>query len=352
MTELSIIHVDMDAFFASVEQRDHPKYRHKPVVVGGDPDGRGVVSTASYEARKFGIHSAMSCRKAAQLCPDLIFLPVDMDKYKLVSKKMHSIFNTYTSIIEPISIDEAFLEIVQGDAVEIGKSIKEDIFRITGLTASVGVSYNKFIAKMASDMEKPNGFTVITHDRAKAILPYMPIRKIWGVGEKTEKELNNIGIFTVKDLLQYDHEFLLKNWGRRAHDLLQLCRGIDHSTVQVDQEVKSMGEETTLKKDTRDLALLREQLRDFSIAISHRMGRTGIRCRTITVKIKYNDFSSITRSITLSNSTKSFDEIYQNSVDILNNRVSVSKPIRLIGLQVSNLIYPDEPTQISFIQTE
>jgi DNA polymerase-4 len=349
VTELSIIHVDMDAFFTSVEQRDHPQYRNKPVVVGGDPKGRGVVSTASYEARKFGVRSAMSCRQAAELCPNIIFLPVDMEKYKRISKEIHSIFRNYTSAIEPISIDEAFLQLDVGNPVDIGESIKKEIYNRLGLTASVGVSYNKFIAKLASDMEKPNGFTVITRDEAKKILPELPIRKIWGVGEKTERYLNNIGIFTVNDLLQYDHEFLMRNWGRRAYELIQLCRGIDHSAVQTDQETKSMGEETTLEEDTKDLEILKEYLREFSVALGRRMAGRDIKCRTITIKVKYNDFKSITRSITLPLPTGSSRIIYQHSRDMLVNRVPLLKPVRLIGVQVSNLIYPDEPIQISFI---
>ncbi|MFY9177849.1 MAG: DNA polymerase IV [Caldicoprobacterales bacterium] len=349
MSELKVIHLDMDAFYAAVEQRDHPQYRGKPVVVGGDPKGRGVVSTASYEARKFGVHSAMSCKRAAELCPGAIFLPVDMDKYKKESRKIHYIFRKYTSIIEPISIDEAFLEIEDGNAVDIAKKIKEDIYNSTGLTASVGVSYNKFVAKLASDMKKPDGFTVITYDDAQRILPELPIRKIWGVGEKTEKELNNIGIFTVKDLLQYDHEFLLKNWGRRAHELLQLCQGIDYSPVQIDQEIKSMGEETTLKEDTMDLDVLRNYLKDFSLAISGRMSQKGIECRTITVKIKYNDFKIITRGTTLNRATNSPYTLYECASEILDSRVPLVRPVRLIGLQVSNLIYPYDPVQISFL---
>ena len=183
--------------------------------------------------------------------------------------------------------------------MDIGESIKKEIYNRLGLTASVGVSYNKFIAKLASDMEKPNGFTVITRDEAKKILPELPIRKIWGAGEKTERYLNNIGIFTVNDLLQYDHEFLMRNWGRRAYELIQLCRGIDHSAVQTDQETKSMGEETTLEEDTKDLEILKEYLREFSVALGRRMAGRDIKCRTITIKVKYNDFKSITRSITL-----------------------------------------------------
>lgn len=349
MTELRVIHVDMDAFYAAVEQRDNSQYRGKPVIVGGDPNGRGVVSTASYEARKFGIHSAMSCKRAAELCPGAIFLPVNMDKYKRESRKIHGIFRRYTPIIEPISIDEAFLEIKKGNAVEIAQRIKEDIYQCTRLTASVGVSYNKFLAKLASDMRKPDGFTVITPEDAKRILPELPIRKIWGVGEKTEKELNNIGIFYVKDLLQYDHEFLIRNWGRKAYELIQLCQGIDYSPVQAEQEVKSMGEETTLEEDTKDVEVLKKHLKDFSQAISDRMSNRGIKCRTITVKIKYNDFKVITRGTTLERATDSAQILYEYSSDILSSRVPLIKPIRLIGLQVSNLVYPHDPVQISFL---
>lgn len=349
MTKLNIIHVDMDAFYASVEQRDHPKYMNRPVVVGGNPKGRGVVCAASYEARKFGIHSAMSCKMVSRLCPDAIFLPVDMDKYKRVSREVHNIFHRYTETIEPISIDEAFLEINTGDSLKAAKKIKEDIFNKTRLTASVGVSYNKFIAKMASDMEKPDGLTIITQDMVGHILPDLPIRKIWGVGGKTEKELNNIGIFTVRDLLQYDREFLLKNWGRRAYELIQLCEGIDHRRVETNQETKSIGEETTLREDTNDMDILKDCLKEFSLAIGKRMARAKIRCRTITVKIKYHDFKTITRSVTLSNPTDLSSEIYKQSCNILEGRVPLTKQVRLIGIQVSNLVYPYEPVQISFV---
>lgn len=347
MDNLHVIHVDMDAFYASIEQRDHPEYRDKPIVVGGNPNGRGVVSTASYQARQFGVRSAMPCKKALELCPNLIFLPVNMEKYKKVSKQIYQIFSRYTSVIEPISIDEAFLDVGFNDAIEIGKRIKEDIKKELSLTASVGVSYNKFLAKLASDMEKPDGFTIITKEKAKEILPKLPIRKIWGVGEKTEKQLNDIGIFTVKDLLNYDHEFLIKNWGRRGYELIQLARGIDPTPVQSEQEAKSFGEETTLEKDTQDLELLKKYLKLFSDEIEKRLNKNKIRCRTITIKIKYYNFKNITRSITLTESICSSKHIYEKAEQILEQRVNLSMPVRLIGLQVSNFVYPDEPIQLS-----
>lgn len=349
MKTLRIIHLDMDAFYASVEQRDNPQYRGKPIVVGGNPHGRGVVSTASYQARKYGIHSAMPCRIAAELCPDAIFLPVDMKKYKKVSNEIYCIFQEYTDIIEPVSIDEAFLEIRNGDAIDIGLKIKKKIWRNLSLTASVGVSYNKFMAKIASELEKPDGYTIMTSEKAKKILPRLPIRKMWGVGEKTEKELNDIGIFTIKDLLEYDREFLLRDWGRRAYDLIQLAQGIDASPVQVDRGVKSLGEETTLEKDSQDINVLKKYLKEFSLDICRRMDRQELQCRTITVKIKYHNFKNITRSITIPHPTSSFHEIDKHAAHLLYNKVPLIAPVRLIGLQVSNLIYPDEPVQISFI---
>lgn len=347
MDSLHVIHVDMDAFYASIEQRDHPEYRNKPIVVGGNPNGRGVVSTASYQARKFGVRSAMSCKKALELCPNLIFVPVNMEKYKKVSRQIYKIFSRYTSIIESISIDEAFLDVGTANAIEIGKMIKEDIKKELSLTASVGVSYNRFLAKLASDMEKPDGFTVITREMAKKILPTLPIRKIWGVGEKTEKQLNDIGIFTVKDLLNYDHEFLLKNWGRRGYELIQLARGIDPTPIQSKQEAKSFGEETTLERDTRDLNLLKKYLKLFSNEIEKRLNKNKIKCRTITVKVKYYNFKNITRSTTLSEPVYSSKHIYEEAERLLKHRVNLSIPVRLIGLQVSNFIYPDEPVQLS-----
>lgn len=295
---LNIIHVDMDAFYAAVEQRDNPQYRGKPVIVGGSPDGRGVVSTASYEARKFGIHSAMPARKAKSLCPIAIFVRTDMQKYKEVSQQVHAIFRKYTDVIEPISIDEAFLDIGGGSAVEVGRSIKSDIERELSLTASVGISYNKFLAKLASDMEKPNGFTVITPEYAEQLLPTLPIRKLWGVGKKTEDEFNQLGIFTVLDLIEYDRQFLIDRWGRRGYEFLRFAHGIDNSQVEVSQEAKSMGEEKTLRENTKSIEELSNYLHGFSKSIATRLSREELKCKTITVKVKYDDFKLITRSKT------------------------------------------------------
>jgi len=346
MERLHIIHVDMDAFYASVEQRDRPSLRGKPVIVGGDPDGRGVVATASYEARKFGVHSAMPCRQAKELCPHAVFIPGNMQKYKQESEKIHRIFRRHTRIIESVSIDEAFLDVGDKDAIQIAKDIKEAIRSALSLTASVGISYNKMMAKLASDMEKPDGFTVITPERAAELLPTLPVRKIWGVGEKTEKELNDIGIFTIEDLLSYDREFFLKKWGRRGHELLLLAQGIDNSPVSPSQEVKSIGEETTLEEDTTDKGILRNYLREFSAELGKRLRRGGLKYRTVTLKVKYSDFTCITRSITLERPTNSTLQIFELLSRMLDTRVSMKKPIRLIGAYLSNLVRPDEPEQL------
>jgi len=352
MEKLNIIHADLDAYFSSVEQRDHPEYRNKPVVVGGDPNGRGVVSTASYEARKYGVHSAMPCHRAKELCPHAIFLPPDFEKYKRVSRQVHGIFQRYTDIIEPLSIDEAFLEIRDGDAVDIGRRIRQEVANELNLTVSVGVSYNKFLAKLASDLDKPDGFTVIDSMRAKELLPTLPVRKIWGVGEKTEQSLNAFGIFTIGDLLNFDREFFLKEWGRRGYELLQLAQGIDHSPVQPHQETKSLGEETTLDEDTTDTSILEDYLKEFSQAVSERLKRYGLKSRTITLKIKYSDFVSITRSITIEQPCDDPERIYDESRTMLNTRVPLNKPVRLIGIQVSGLIYRYDPQQLSIFDMQ
>ena len=345
---LTIIHVDMDAFFASVEQRDNPYYRGKPVIVGGSPDGRGVVSTASYEARKFGIHSAMPAKRAKELCPFAIFIPTNMEKYKEASRHVHEIFGRYTDVIEPISIDEAFLDVNGKNAIEIAKIIKEDIYTEVKLTASVGISYNKFLAKLASDMEKPDGFTIITPEDAKELLPTLPVRKLWGVGDKTEGELNSLGIFTVRDLLDYDRRFLIERWGRRGYELLQFAHGIDDSIVESKQEAKSMGEETTLNKNTQDIRQLEAYIQEFSVSLANRLDSNYLKCKTVTVKVKYDNFRLITRSKTFKEPIYSYEELYSIGKNILRHRVPMDRPVRLIGMQVSNFIYPHEPEQITF----
>jgi len=336
----------MDAFFASVEQRDNSKLRNKPIAVGGNPEGRGVVSTASYEARPYGVKSAISCRRAQTLCPNLIFVPVNMEKYKNASKEIHKIFSRYSCKIEPISIDEAFLDVTGKDPIEIGKSIKADITKELQLTASIGISYNKFLAKLASDMEKPNGFTCIRREEAFDILKDLPIRKLWGVGPRTEEQLNRLGIYKFIDMQEYDEEIIFKRLGKRGLELLNYARGIDERPVAYDLKAHSIGEENTFSKDIDDINILHSKLGEYSRDICQRIKANNYLLQTITVKIKYEDFASETRSITLKVPTDKEEVVEDMACFILMNKFNISKKVRLLGLTVSNFIYPNEPIQL------
>ncbi|WP_053957531.1 DNA polymerase IV [Inediibacterium massiliense] len=344
--ERDIIHIDMDAFYASIEQRDHKDYRNKPIAVGGDPKERGVVCTASYEARKYGVRSAMPSKQAKKLCPHLIFVPVKMEKYLEVSQNIHNILEEYTEFIEPISIDEAFLDVTGGDPIFIGQEIKKRIQDEIGITASVGISINKYLAKLASDYEKPNGFTIIKKDEIEKFLGPLPIRKLWGVGPKTEKELHKLGLYHIEDILRYNPQILKKKFGKKGLELFQYAKGKDDRSVENKNRTKSIGEESTLKKDTRDLKILKEFIKNHCKQIEDRLNNKKLTVRTITLKIKYEDFTSITRSQTLPHYTNTYEELYQVSEMMLVKKISFEKKIRLIGVQVSNILYPNDPIQM------
>ena len=348
MSYKTIIHVDMDAFFASVEQRDNPKLKGKPVIVGGSTKNRGVVSTASYEARIYGVHSAMPMVTAKKLCPEGYFVPVNMKKYKEASKGIHDIFKRYSSIIEPISIDEAFLDITGKDPLKMSRSIKRDILKEQNLTASIGISRNKFLAKLASDMEKPDGLTIIRQEDAIEVLKPLQLRKLWGVGPKTERELNRLGIYTIGDLQCYDVNVLIDKFGKRGEELLQFSLGIDNRPVERNITSQSIGEEETFPEDISDIDFLEYKLHEYSINLSFQLEYKDYYARTITVKVKYEDFSIETRSVTLNIPTDDPIIIYETSVFILNNRFTFNKKVRLLGLTLSNFIYPDDPLQLSF----
>jgi DNA polymerase IV len=348
VSELHIIHIDMDAFFAAIEQRDQPSLRGKPVVVGGRPESRGVVSTASYEARKYGIHSGMPTREALRLCPTAVFLPVSMAKYKTVSGQMRDIFARFTHQIEPLSVDEAFLEIGGGDAIQIGQELKQMIRDELRLTASVGISYNKFLAKLASDMEKPDGFTVISRERAKCILPSLPVRKLWGIGPKTEQELHHVGLYTFADVAAADMMLLSKVLGKRAGEVKQLSEGIDFRNVQIAQPAKSFGEETTLPSDTEKDDVLLDYLVEFSQVLAQRLQIGRVKARTITVKIRYDDFTDISRSRTTQEAVDSQSAILDAAVLLFRKLETEGRRVRLIGLQVSGFLFPDQPEQMLF----
>ncbi|MDF2630571.1 MAG: DinP-like DNA protein [Symbiobacteriaceae bacterium] len=346
--DLWVIHMDMDAFFASVEQRDNPRLRGKPVIVGGSPNSRGVVSTCSYEARKFGVHSAMPSREALRLCPQAIFVPHHFEKYTAVSRQVREIMRRYTDIIEPLSLDEAYMDVTGQDAVAIGRELKASVQRETQLTGSVGVSYCKFMAKLASDMDKPNGFTVVDWDRAQAMLPDMPVRKLWGVGPASEQALKKLGIQTCGDLLRHDPEVLRRHYGRRADELLLLASGIDFRGIEANHEMKSVGEETTFPHDQTDRAYLSGLLEQMAGRLTQDLQRYNMACRTVTVKIKWNvfieggpkggDFLQNTRSYTVPMPTADAAEIGRVAREIFSRVDWEGRKIRLLGLQLHNFV--------------
>ncbi len=346
MGDRAIIHVDMDAFYASVEQRDNPNLRGKPVIIGGTSD-RGVVCTASYEARRYGIHSAMSGKVAKRLCPDGIYLPVNMKKYKETSREIHKIFERYSSIIEPISIDEAFLDVTGKDYLLAAKNIKRDIKDELELTASVGISINKFLAKLASDIEKPDGFTVIREEEVIQFLRPLPVTKLWGVGPKMEKELNKLGIYYIGDIQNYDVDVLIALFGKRGKELYEFSFGVDYRPVEDHVLNQSIGEEETFREDVDDVDVLIHKLKLYSVNLSNKLITKGYLIKTITVKIKYIDFSVETRSMTLNIPTNDDAIIFTISKQILLSKFNMEKKVRLIGLTLSNLIYPEDPIQLS-----
>ena len=332
-----IIHIDMDAFFAAVEERDNPKLKGKAVIVGGVGE-RGVVSTCSYEARKYGVHSAMPAFMAKAKCPNGIFLPVRYWRYKEVSDSIFKIFKDVTDKIEPLSIDEAFLDITESrfkTGEEAALYIKDRVRKELNLTLSVGISYNKFLAKLASDWNKPNGIMVITKDMIPDILLSLPISKIFGLGKKSVGRLNNIGIFTVADLYELPKEFFVEFLGKLGLDIYDRIRGIDEREVEVFRERKSVGKERTLKVNTIDKEELLGYLKEFSLEIANILRVNNTLGKTITVKFKTADFESHTRSKTLNHYIDSSDEIFKICKEIIDNE-EFQEELRLIGVSISS----------------
>ncbi|MBZ2175329.1 DNA polymerase IV [Schnuerera sp. xch1] len=342
----SIIHVDMDAFYASIEQRNNPNLMGKPVIIGGISD-RGVVCTASYEAREYGVHSAMSIKAAKRLCPNGIYLPVRMEEYKKESRKILKIFNKYSDIVEPLSIDEAFLDVTGKKAVNIAKHIKKDIGDELKLTASIGISINKFLAKIASDINKPNGLTIIKKEEVIEFLKPLSVTKLWGVGPKTKRELNKLGIYYIGDIQAYDLDLLISMFGKRGKELYDFSYGLDSRPVENRVLNRSIGEEGTFQRDVKDINKLIERLEHYSINTSRKLVSKGYLIKTITVKIKYSDFSMETRSMTLSIPTNDHNVIFETSKRVLMTKFNLHKSVRLIGLILINLIYPKDPKQLS-----
>ncbi|MBI5166320.1 MAG: DNA polymerase IV [candidate division NC10 bacterium] len=340
-----IIHVDMDAFFASIEEMDNPSYKGKPVIVGADPKkgkGRGVVSACSYEARKFGIHSAMPISWAYRLCPQGIYLPVRMERYQEVSERIFQILGRYTDLVEPVSIDEAFLDVTGatrlfGPAEEIAKRIKEEIRHGLGLVASVGVASNKFTAKVASDLGKPDGFVVVKEGEERAFLEDLPLSRLWGVGPKTEERLKALGLKTIGELARKPEVELVSTFGKLGSHLWRLSNGIDDSPVTPEAEVRSIGAETTFEEDTDDPAFLRRTLLQLSDRVAERLRGEGYKGRTVTLKLRYQDFTTLTRSFTLPGPISAGSDVYREALKLLEKIPLASRRVRLLGVSVSKL---------------
>lgn len=352
-----IIHIDMDAFYASVEQRDFPEYRGKPLVVGGKPDSRGVVATASYEARQFGIRSAMSCNKAYQLCPTAIFVYPRFDAYSAVSKSIREIFSRYTDLIEPLSLDEAYLDVTEdklgiGSALDIAKSIKDAIKNELNLTASAGVSINKFVAKVASDMNKPDGLTFIGPSKIEAFMEKLPVEKFFGVGKVTAAKMKAMQITTGADLKKLTEVQLLAQFGKSGKFYYQIVRGIDNRPVQPHRETKSVGAEDTLAEDTNDDAVMHDLLKQISETVAKRLEKYGLKGKTVTLKIKFSDFKLITRSRSFSNAIDSAEVMYAEAIKLLNEAEIGNAKVRLLGITLSRFYDDVLPEKIQDNQLE
>ncbi len=336
-----IIHVDMDAFYASVEQRDRPELRGKPVAVGGERE-RGVVAAASYEARKFGVRSAMPSVTARRKCPDLIFVKPRFDAYKEISLQVRAIFAEYTSIIEPLSLDEAYLDVTDNlkgleTATEIAQEIRRKIRCETGLTASAGVSYNKFLAKLASDHRKPDGLFVITPKMGAGFVENMPVGKFHGIGPATSAKMNRHGIYKGIDLRAQALPFLLKHFGMAGQHFYWIARGVDHRPVRADRVRKSIGVENTFPQDLFEFEAMREALRPMIDKIWRFCEGTGVRGRTVTLKVKFTDFELITRSRSLSDHVFDRRDVEHICLDLLALLFPLQKGVRLLGVSLSSL---------------
>ena len=352
-----IIHIDMDAFFAAIEQRDNPRLRGKPVIVGGSPESRGVVSTCSYEARKFGVHSAMPTARAKRLCPDGIFLPVRMDAYKHESKVIRQIFHSCTDLVEPLSVDEAFLDVTankfdQPSATLTARELQRRIFNATGLTSSAGVSYNKFIAKVASDFHKPAGLTVVPPDEGQDFIDKLPIEKFYGVGKVTAAKFKKLGINNGYDLRQLTQVEIVQQFGKPGLFYYQISRGIDERPVEPEWIRKSLGREVTLQEDLGDRDEMLAIIKQLSIRVEALLKREEIPGgRTVTLKVRYDDFQSVTRSQSFEHEVSSHGDIYNTAAELMNKTEAGERKVRLLGVTVSNFPPPipdNTPIQLTF----
>jgi len=343
-----IIHADMDAFYASVEERDRPELVGKPVIVGGSPEKRGVVSAANYVARKFGVHSAMPSATAHRLCPQGIYLPPRIDYYAEVSGQIRDIFERFTPLVEPLSLDEAFLDVTGseglfGSAVEIGRQIKQAIRTELRLVVSVGVAPNKFLAKIASDLKKPDALVVVEQGKVQEFLDPLPVERLWGVGKQSSKVFQGLGIRTIAQLRQCPLDVLQARFGTSGEHLWDLAHGRDDRPVVPEREAKSISNETTFEHDISDMEVLRAWLVDLVEQVGCRLRRHGLRGRTVHLKVRFADFSTITRSQTLPEPTNITQELWQAADELLCHRLPAGHlPVRLLGMGVSGLDNTDQ----------
>jgi DNA polymerase-4 len=341
-----IIHIDMDAFYASVEQRDRPELRGKPVVVGGRPETRGVVAAASYEARRFGVRSAMPMARAVRLCPDLVIVPPEFSKYRAVSQQVFAVYRSVTPLVEPLSLDEAYLDVTENTwkeplGMEVAKRLKRLILEATQLTASAGIAPNKFLAKIASAWQKPDGLTVIAPERVESFLQKLPVDALWGVGPVTAKRLKERGIEQLTDVRRADPSLLREAVGGLADWLIQLASGHDDRPVEPNRASKSSSSECTYANDLIDVDRIREEISSLALENAEWLRSRRLLARTVTIKVRYHDFTTITRSDTQM-ATDDAEDIQKRAVRLIEKTEAGARPVRLLGAGVHNLVDPEE----------
>lgn len=345
-----IIHVDMDMFYAAVELLERPDLREKPVVVGGSPKSRSVVTTANYVARKYGIHSAMSCAEAYRRCPECVFIKPDFPKYHHYSKIIRSIFFEYTDLVEPLSLDEAYLDVTvnkigEPSATRIAREIKERVFEKTGLTASAGVAPNMFVAKIASDFKKPDGLTVVPPEKVLDFILPLPVRKIPGIGPKSDANMARLGIRTVADLAGKTREWLEEHFGSFGHYLHDIAQGKDYRKVITDWERKSLGEEETFARDLLDISEIEDYLKGCARKVFDQLTKEGKKARTVTLKVKYHDFRTVTRRRTLDDFIATGEEVFVIARELLSRTDAGRVKIRLAGISLSTFSAKEKPVR-------
>ena len=352
----TIFHVDMDAFYASIEQRDHPAYKGQPVIVGADPkagSGRGVVAACSYEARRFGVHSALPISIAFRRCPRGIYVRPDMAKYRTVSRQIRTVFHSYTPLVEPLSIDEAFLDLSdrihsENEAFRLAQELKQKITAECQLTASVGIAPNKFVAKIASDLKKPDGLVQVTRSSLQGFLDPLPIGKLWGVGPRTEERLKMLEITTIGQLRQVERPTLIQRFGKAGDHLWKLSNGIDDRPIVTSYKPKSVGHETTFSEDIAQMLKLESTLRSLSEKVSRRLRKQGIKGKTVTLKLRYSDFTTLTRQASFRDPVSSAPNIYRIAHKLLHKHRDPQRKVRLIGVSLSGFEDASQVRQMSF----